>query len=109
MWRAYALKIENEEIRISKIMTNNLPVLSGSVIQLELSSQLQEKAVLAIRGSILSFIKKELSCEEISLVISINESIDSNKVFTASDRLEAMKVQNSALDLLMKKLDLDLD
>lgn len=109
LWRNYAANIENEEIRTSKIMINNIPSFSNNVLQLELSSQLQEKAILALKGSILSFIKRQLNCDELSLIISINESIDDKKVFTASDRLEAMKLRNTALDLLLKKLDLDLD
>lgn len=110
VWRVMARKLEDKELRISKIMVNNVPVVkSDTELHLELASTLQEKAIMPMKGQLVQYLRKSFNRPELNIAIEVNEKKDEYKAFTVTDRLEQMKQKNPALDLLMKKLDLDLD
>lgn len=109
-WRKLARQVEAKDIRLSKIMINNIPKIKGdSELFLELSSPLQEKAFLPVKGHVEKHLQKIFSVQGLFVTIKVNEKKNEHKAFTASDRLELMKKKNPSLDLLMKKFDLDVD
>ena len=110
MWRKLAKQIEGKELRISKIMVNNVPIIkSDTELHLELASTLQEKAIMPFKGRLIQYLRQLFKRDQLTMVIAVNEKKDEYKAFTVTDRLEQMKHKNPALDLLMKKLDLDVD
>jgi hypothetical protein len=109
-WLAYANRIESDNPRFYSILTNHLPRLNNTVLQLELKNSIQETEVMAQKHALFTYLKTELRNARLSLEVIIAKNDEpATKAYTAADKFKLMLENNPSLVKLSKHFDLDLD
>jgi hypothetical protein len=109
-WLAFANRIEAENPRFYSILTNHLPRLNNTVLQLELKNSIQETEVMAQKYALFTYLKTELRNARLTLEVCIAKNDEpASKAYTAADKFKLMLESNPSLLKLSKHFDLDLD
>ena len=85
-------------------------VLDGVVVTFTVKNHLHEEQLIGDRSEILYFFRENLKCAALELTIAIEKKQDVTTKFylTDKERYEKMVEKNPLLEVLRKKLDLDL-
>jgi hypothetical protein len=92
-----------------KIIFNNqrISLLDGNTIELKTKSSLEKEILDRFEADLLMHLRKSLKNSTIQILLSLDEAIESNKLYTSRDKLQHMIGQNENLKLLQDALGLD--
>lgn len=108
-WNKYAQRLSDKGLRIMEsLLLNNKPVLNGTTITVELSSQGSKIDFETELNGLLSFLRSHLHNHLITIDIIVNEKLSSRKAYSPIEKYERLKEINSNLELLRKAFDLNL-
>ena len=108
-WNKYAQRLSDKGLRIMEsLLLNNKPVLNGTTITVELSSQGSKIDFETELNGLLSFLRSQLHNHLITIDIIVNEKLSSRKAYSPIEKYERLKEINSNLELLRKVFDLNL-
>ncbi|MEC9209940.1 MAG: DNA polymerase III subunit gamma/tau [Bacteroidota bacterium] len=82
-------------------------LLDGYLIEFPLSNAAQEEMILEEKHIILEYLRNKLENDKIEIVTKIMEGEKSNIPYTNKDKFKKMLDENSQLEILRIKLDLD--
>ncbi len=112
-WRTFADLIQNERPRIAVSMRNKYPTVgSGFSIDLVLENEhLKEDFVASVKAPLLTYLRKELLNNSISLNISVKDHQNNGKkmVYTPEDKFEYLVKKNPFVDKLKQQFNLELE
>ena len=107
-WNKYAQRLSDKGLRIMEsLLLNNKPVLNGTTITVELSSQGSKIDFETELNGLLSFLRSHLHNHLITIDIIVNEKLSSRKAYSPIEKYERLKEINPNLELLRKAFDLN--
>lgn len=108
-WNKYAQRLSDKGLLIMEsLLVNNKPVLDGTTITVELSSQGSKIDFETELNGLLSFLRSHLHNHLITIEIVVNEKLSSRKAYSPIEKYERLKEINPNLELLRKMFDLSL-
>ena len=109
-WNTYVEMLENKgKYNLAAILKIDTPKLAENyTIKLEFPNSTNKIEVERQQFDILQFLRKSLSNYEISLDISVNETLEKKYAYTAKDKYKKLIEKNPALDTLKQTFNLDL-
>jgi hypothetical protein len=92
-----------------KIIFKNqrISLLEGNIIELKTKSSLEKEILDRFEADLLMHLRKSLKNSTIQIQLTLDETIESNKLYTSRDKLQHMIGQNQNLKLLQEALGLD--
>ena len=107
-WNKYAQKLgDNGHKIMESLLLINDPVVNGTIISLELPNEGSKIDFETEMNGLLGHLRSHLKNHEISILIVVNEKLDSKKVFSNQDRYNRLREINPAIDLLRSTFNLD--
>ena len=109
-WNTYVEMLENKgKYNLAAILKIDTPKLAENyTIKLEFPNSTNKIEVERQQFDILQFLRKSLSNYEISLDISVNETLEKKYAYTPKDKYKKLIEKNPALDTLKQTFNLDL-
>jgi DNA polymerase-3 subunit gamma/tau len=109
-WNTYVEMLENKgKYNLAAILKIDTPNLAENyTIKLEFPNSTNKIEVERQQFDILQFLRKSLNNYEISLDISVNETLEKKYAYTAEDKYKKLIEKNPALDTLKQTFNLDL-
>jgi DNA polymerase-3 subunit gamma/tau len=109
-WNTYVEMLENKgKYNLAAILKIDTPKLAENYsIKLEFPNSTNKIEVERQQFDILQFLRKSLNNYEISLDISVNETLEKKYAYTAEDKYKKLIEKNPALDTLKQTFNLDL-
>lgn len=108
-WNKYAQRLSDKGLRIMEsLLLNNTPVLDGTNITLELSTEGSKIDFETELNGLLSFLRGHLHNHLIAIKIVVNEKLVSRKAYSPQEKYEKLREINPNLELLRKVFDLNL-
>ncbi|MGC6525582.1 MAG: DNA polymerase III subunit gamma/tau [Flavobacteriaceae bacterium] len=109
-WNSYVEMLENKgKYNLAAILKIDTPKLAENhTIQLEFPNSTNKIEVERQQFELLQFLRKSLNNFEISLDISVNETLEKKFAYTAEDKYKKLIEKNPALDTLKQTFNLDL-
>lgn len=109
-WNTYVEMLENKgKYNLAAILKIDTPKLAKNyTIKLEFPNSTNKIEVERQQFDILQFLRKSLNNYEISLDISVNETLEKKYAYTAEDKYKKLIEKNPALDTLKQTFNLDL-
>ena len=109
-WNTYVEMLENKgKYNLAAILKIDTPKLAENyTIKLEFPNSTNKIEVKRQQFDILQFLRKSLNNYEISLDISVNETLEKKYAYTAEDKYKKLIDKNPALDTLKQTFNLDL-
>ena len=109
-WNTYVEMLENKgKYNLAAILKIDTPKLAENyTIKLEFPNSTNKIEVERQQFDILQFLRKSLNNYEISLDISVNETLEKKYAYTAEDKYKKLIEKNPALDTLKQTFNLDL-
>ena len=109
-WNTYVEMLENKgKYNLAAILKIDTPKLAENyTIKLEFPNSTNKIEVERQQFDILQFLRKSLSNYEISLDISVNETLEKKYAYTAKDKYKKLIEKNPALDTLKQTFNLDI-
>jgi len=109
-WNTYVEILENKgKYNLAAILKIDTPKLAENhTIQLEFPNSTNKIEVERQQFELLQFLRKSLNNFEISLDISVNETLEKKYAYTAEDKYKKLIEKNPALDTLKQTFNLDL-
>lgn len=108
-WNKYAQRLSDKGLRIMEsLLLNNKPVLNGTAITVELSSQGSKIDFEIELNGLLSFLRSYLHNHLITIDVIVNEKLSSRKAYSPIEKYERLKEINPNIALLRKAFDLNL-
>ena len=109
-WDTYVETLENKgKFNLSAILKIDTPKLAENhTIKLEFPNSTNKIEVERQQFELLQYLRKSLNNFEISLDISVNETLEKKYAYTAEDKYKKLTEKNSALDILKQTFNLDL-
>lgn len=108
-WNKYAQRLSDKGLRIMEsLLINNKPVLNGTNITIELSSEGSKIDFETELNGLLSFLRSHLHNHLIAIEIEVNEKLVTRKAYSPQEKYERLKELNPNLELLRKTFDLNL-
>lgn len=109
-WHALLAFIPEGQITLRQSLKANEPeIISESEFKFMVSNRFQSEIVQENRGMILNFLQERVKNKALKMLIQVSDKVESNLVFTANDKFKLMLEKNPALEVLRKRLDLELD
>ncbi|MDI9309511.1 MAG: hypothetical protein QM535_04800 [Limnohabitans sp.] len=108
-WVKYAKRLGDKGYKIMEsLLLINDPVLKGTTIIHELPNESSKIDFEGEKHDLLGYLRGKLHNHNITIEITINESIELKKAFTVEEKYERLKEINPSLETLRKLFDLDL-
>ena len=109
-WNTYVEMLENKgKYNLAAILKIDTPKLAENyTIKLEFPNSTNKIEVERQQFDILQFLRKSLNNYEISLDISVNETLEKKYAYTAEDKYKKLIEKNPELDTLKQTFNLDL-
>jgi len=109
-WDTYVETLENKgKYNLSAILKIDTPKLAENhTIKLEFPNSTNKIEVERQQFDLLQFLRKSLNNFEISLDISVNETLEKKYAYTAEDKYKKLIEKNPVLDTLKQTFNLDL-
>jgi hypothetical protein len=108
-WIKYANRLGDKGYKIlESLLLLNDPKLEGTTIIHELPNESSKIDFEGEKHDLLGYIRGKLHNHNITIEITINETIEVKKAFTIQEKYDRLKGLNPALELLKKTFDLDL-
>jgi DNA polymerase-3 subunit gamma/tau len=109
-WNIFVDKLEkNGKYNLAAILKIDTPKLKENYsIQLEFPNSTNKIEVERQQFDLLQFLRKSLNNFEISLNITVNETMEKQYAYTAEDKYLKLKEKNAALETLKQTFNLDL-
>jgi len=108
-WNKFALKLESRgNMILHSLMLINVPILRGFTIEHELPNEGTKIEFERALNEILGYLRGMLHNHDITIVLKVNELIESKRAFTAEDKFNRLNALNPNLELLRKSFDLDI-
>lgn len=84
-----------------------LPPINNDIIELLVENKALEEEFNHHKANFIEYIRKSLNNYNIQVVMQINKEFKTKKAYTPQEKYEKMLEKNPALDLLKRKLDMD--
>ena len=107
-WTSFAEKLNEEKLLKNTMMLYKPKMLSNSVFEVEVSTEINKHYLEDHGASILSFLRQQLLNDDITMTIKISEGIGVKKPLTSREIFEELAQQNPALQKLSDEFDLEL-
>jgi DNA polymerase III subunit gamma/tau len=110
-WNGYALKIKEEEPRLSSTLQNHKPVLQedGS-LKLTIANESQLKAIAKTKPYLLNYLRGQLKVNELELNLEVGETEEmEQRYYTQAEKFQFLAQKNPELNNLKKQFNLDFD
>ena len=109
-WNTYVEMLENKgKYNLAAILKIDTPKLAKNyTIKLEFPNSTNKIEVERQQFDILQFLRKSLNNYEISLDISVNETLEKKYAYTAEDKYKKLIEKNPVLETLKQTFNLDL-
>jgi hypothetical protein len=108
-WNKYAQRLSDKGLRIMEsLLLNNKPVLNGTNIIIELSTEGSKIDFETELNGLLSFLRSHLHNHLITIDIIVNEKLSLRKAYSPQEKYERLKELNPNLEFLRKTFDLNL-
>lgn len=109
-YHAFAQRLQDDQrTNLAATLRSAKCELIGEVLNLEVINEVQLEQLADIRPDLLDFLRRQLRNGGLELKVGVAESIEPTKQFmTDRDRYDAMANAQPGLELLRKRLDLDL-
>lgn len=109
-WTKYAERLGEKGYKIiESLLLNNDPVLKGTTITVELSSDGAKIEFEKELNGLLSYLRGHLHNHDIVIELIVNEQKPTKKTFNAKERYDRLKEINPTLELLKSTFGLELD
>ena len=107
-WHIYESQIPTGEAAIAILMRNYTPhLLNNNSFEVAVSNSMNVDTLRKYEHSILSYIKKCIETDTLSMTIRLQTLAEQPKFYTKPERLKILRATHPALDKLCKELDLD--
>ena len=109
-WNTYVEMLENKgKYNLAAILKIDTPKLAKNyTIKLEFPNSTNKIEVERQQFELLQFLRKSLNNYEISLDISVNETLEKKYAYTAEDKYKKLTKKNPVLETLKQTFNLDL-
>lgn len=108
-WNLYVRDLQEKGTRLqASIFSVCKPKLKGTVIHLELSSQVSKSEVLRDEEKILNYLKKSLKNYDLSLDVTVNEESAKKILITPDEKFEYLTTLNPLLSDFRKEFELNI-
>lgn len=108
-WVKYAKRLGDKGYKIMEsLLLINDPILRGTTIIHELPNESSKIDFDGEKHDLLGYLRGKLHNHNITIEITVNESIELKKAFTVEEKYERLKEINPSLETLRKLFDLDL-
>jgi DNA polymerase-3 subunit gamma/tau len=108
-WKSFTNLIP-EELRIINFIQSNEPVLNKDYsFEVNVSNVMLQNDLKSVERQLLGFLRKELQNSAISMKINMVEAPEKMRNLTPEEIYRQMVQENSALEILKKNLNLELD
>ncbi len=108
-WKKFANQIRNKHPRLYNTLLANKPTINSQTnIEFEISNPLQEEALNKIMPQLLGHLRRELN-SNIDLKITINETLQSSRLYLPEDKFEHLVKKNPDLAIFKQKFNLDFE
>jgi hypothetical protein len=108
-WFKYADRLGDKGYKIMEsLLRINDPKLEGTKIIHEMPNEGSKIDFEREKHELLIYLRSHLHNHEITIEVTINESIDSKKAFTTLDKYHRLNELNPNLETLKKLFDLDI-
>lgn len=108
-WNKYAQKLGDKGFKIMEsLLLINDPVLNGKKITLELPNEGSKIDFETEMHGLLGYLKGHLHNHDISIEVTVNESVENKFAFTSQDKFNRLNEINPSLEILRKTFDLDI-
>lgn len=106
-WNTFVNQLHsNRKHILASILSIDTPRLKGTTIHLEFPTDTNKIEVERQQYDLMNFIRKTLKNYDISLEITVNETMEKKFVYTPDEKYELLKNKNPNLELLRKTFDL---
>jgi DNA polymerase III subunit gamma/tau len=111
VWNSYLQQLEiDKKMSLGVILKNaKWQILNQEQVEIILASQHEREMFEEERINTIPFFRKNLSNTSFDLLIKINNTFQSNKVFTTEEKFKAMAEKNPLLNEFRKIMALDLE
>jgi len=108
-WKKFANRIRNKHPRLYNTLLANKPTINSQTnIEFEISNPLQQEALNKIMPQLLGHLRRELN-RNIDLKITINETLQSSRLYLPEDKFEQLVKKNPDLAIFKQKFNLDFE
>ncbi len=108
-WKNFTKQIP-EELRIVNYIQSNEPVLNSDYsFEVNVSNVMLQNDLKSVQRQLLEYMRKELRNSAISMKINMVEAAEKVRNLTPEEIFRQMVLKNSALDILKKNLNLEID
>ena len=108
-WNKYAQRLGDKGHKIMEaLLTMCTPILNGTTILVELSNEGSKINFESELYGLLGYLKGHLHNHNITIELSVNESLEKRFAFTPKDKYNRLNEINPNLELLKKTFDLDI-
>ena len=110
LWASYIALLDKEgkKILASNLAADTPKLKEKNILSIELPNDTMKKEVEREQYPLMEFLKKGLNNYDISLQISVNETVAKKFAFTPQEKYEKLREKNPLIDTLRKEFDLDL-
>lgn len=108
-WVNYALSIKGN-ISLSKAMelSSHIELISDDEFTVTVTNEFQRNEIEDERGNIMRYLAQNLENDSLSMNLKVDETISRSHVKTKADRLADMCKKNSAVNMLITTLNLEI-
>ncbi len=108
-WKKFANQIKNKHPRLYNTLLANKPTINSQTsIEFEINNPLQKEALNKIKPELVNHLRRELN-QKLEISITINENLQSSRLYLPEDKFEHMVKKNPDLAILKQKFNLDFE
>lgn len=109
IWTRFSGNLGNEEKWLKNTMEKYTPkMISDTVFEVEVNSEINKSYLDDNNGEIMTFLRKELKNDDITMVIKISDKPAAVRPMTSREIFDEMVKQNPSLQTLSDEFDLEL-
>ena len=108
-WQIFSKKLkETKKTNLHNIFERHLPKKNENELIIEVVSLSEKSEILEIKTDLLEFCKKELQNDFIKIVVNLSKEESKNMLHTKEEKYKHIVEQNHKVQLLQKKLNLNI-
>ena len=107
-WQLFAEKLNEEKLLKNTMMLYKPRMLSNSVFEVEVNTEINKNYLEDNSGAILTFLREKLQNDDVTMTIKISEAVAVKKPLTTREIFDELVEKNPALQKLSDEFDLEL-
>ncbi|AJR04133.1 DNA polymerase III subunit gamma/tau [Siansivirga zeaxanthinifaciens] len=108
-WNNYITILQEKgQFNLASILNIDTPKIKDTTAFVEYPTETNKLEVERNQFELLSYIRKTLNNYDISLTVTVNETLEKQYAYSTAEKFEKLKEKNPNIDLLRKAFDLDI-